>query len=596
MIFAFVGAALMSSGRGKLAWLLWLVAAAQDTRDAGPLVVVGGSDGSGTRAVVSLLQQLGVPLAIDDPVSNDVHAGEVGGWPALVHPLLQAAHDQYQGPVCGMNFPPDPVRTASAGDLVDRTEQLVRQLVRTSREKAPTHSHAARFAGVVALKAPVAMALLPYFRRVSPDLRFIHVVRDGRDIAFSSNQSPVLKFFNASFGSHCWDPETFLSGSEEQSPQDNLMGGLGSSEAAALRGARLWSAWNGGLLAWLRGQQSSDELMTEGGLKFLVLRIEDLSTPECTEAKRRTIAAVAHLTGSGASDQELCCLCESPTDFLGASAELKDTADLESLVSGSSPPSSSPSSSETLASGAEGQGYGKWRHEVTKRPARLGKILEQHLQDITGPTLHAFDYQGIRAPATEEKSAHLAWLQADRGEGCSAADRPDSCFDVRLGAAGNRGLQTKRLVFCSAAPVREAPYTFASHVNRKSWTGVVRRPTAMPIRGWLCPDKGTITISQENSAVVQMLTRLLTRRASDWTLPGQFTALLRKDAARCVIRWRTVAIFRIRIIPAPVPCFHLQRTFFAMRSQSGVGCCDRRGGCAGRELLSVAVRSSPIPF
>ena len=37
-------------------------------------------------------------------------------------------------------------------------------------------------------KAPVAMTLLPFWQALEPKLKFLHVVRDGRDIAFSANQ------------------------------------------------------------------------------------------------------------------------------------------------------------------------------------------------------------------------------------------------------------------------------------------------------------------------------------------------------------------------------------------------------------------------
>jgi hypothetical protein len=47
-------------------------------------VVVGGSDGSGTRSVVALLEKLGVFMVVDDRGTNDVHGAEMGGWPPVV--------------------------------------------------------------------------------------------------------------------------------------------------------------------------------------------------------------------------------------------------------------------------------------------------------------------------------------------------------------------------------------------------------------------------------------------------------------------------------------------------------------------------------
>ena len=37
-------------------------------------------------------------------------------------------------------------------------------------------------------KAPVAMTLLPWWKELNSHFLFIHVLRDGRDIAFSANQ------------------------------------------------------------------------------------------------------------------------------------------------------------------------------------------------------------------------------------------------------------------------------------------------------------------------------------------------------------------------------------------------------------------------
>src|SRR5205085_1459924 len=42
-------------------------------------------------------------------------------------------------------------------------------------------------------KEPRSIYLLPFYRRRMPDLRFLHVVRDGRDMALSSNQNQLRK-------------------------------------------------------------------------------------------------------------------------------------------------------------------------------------------------------------------------------------------------------------------------------------------------------------------------------------------------------------------------------------------------------------------
>jgi hypothetical protein len=51
-------------------------------------------------------------------------------------------------------------------------------------------------------KEPRSIYLLPYFDRTMPTLRFVHFVRDGRDMAFSENQNQLRKH-----GSVVLDPE-----------------------------------------------------------------------------------------------------------------------------------------------------------------------------------------------------------------------------------------------------------------------------------------------------------------------------------------------------------------------------------------------------
>ena len=45
-------------------------------------------------------------------------------------------------------------------------------------------------------KAPVTLLLFPWWAHLLPKVKLLHVVRDGRDIAFSHNQSPVQKYYH----------------------------------------------------------------------------------------------------------------------------------------------------------------------------------------------------------------------------------------------------------------------------------------------------------------------------------------------------------------------------------------------------------------
>jgi hypothetical protein len=66
-----------------------------DRQDASPILIVGGSDGSGTRAFVDVLRELGGLVVADDPETFDVHAAEMfshTGWPGLVNAVLNVTH------------------------------------------------------------------------------------------------------------------------------------------------------------------------------------------------------------------------------------------------------------------------------------------------------------------------------------------------------------------------------------------------------------------------------------------------------------------------------------------------------------------------
>jgi hypothetical protein len=49
-------------------------------------------------------------------------------------------------------------------------------------------------------KEPRSIYLLPFLNEVLPTIRFLHVVRDGRDMAFSDNQKQLLKHGDAVLG------------------------------------------------------------------------------------------------------------------------------------------------------------------------------------------------------------------------------------------------------------------------------------------------------------------------------------------------------------------------------------------------------------
>ncbi len=108
-----------------------------------------------------------------------------------------------------------------------------------------TRHLAARRPGVQAWgwKEPRSIFLLPFLHRQFPSMRFVHVIRDGRDMALSDNQNQLNKHGH-----------TLLSPAEAHLPQ-------------AIRAMLLWSRLN--IQAAEYGKQAL-------GARYLCVRFEDL--------------------------------------------------------------------------------------------------------------------------------------------------------------------------------------------------------------------------------------------------------------------------------------------------------------------------------
>ena len=161
-----------------------------------PVLVVGGTDGSGTRAVTAMLQTMGVPVVSDDPVTLDVHAAEIfcgQGWPALVELVLSYTNN-HDGSCCG-NY--------EWGDLPQEVQELLereittlldtwetkyqvqlhlrklqehhlRKIITYPNERIIQRATNVKFA----IKAPVSMLLLPVLTKIMGKIQFLHVLRE----------------------------------------------------------------------------------------------------------------------------------------------------------------------------------------------------------------------------------------------------------------------------------------------------------------------------------------------------------------------------------------------------------------------------------
>lgn len=103
-------------------------------------------------------------------------------------------------------------------------------------------------------KAPVSMTLVPFFEQAWGQAKFLHVVRDGRDIAFSGNQTPIEKFYK----------HTFAPGTRE-----------GDLKEPELKAIKMWNVWNAGLYQWAAKRNTAGHVKVD----YLLLHVEDLIDP-----------------------------------------------------------------------------------------------------------------------------------------------------------------------------------------------------------------------------------------------------------------------------------------------------------------------------
>jgi hypothetical protein len=145
-------------------------------------------------------------------------------------------------------------------------------------------------------KAPVSQLLLPLFRDLLPAVKFIHVVRDGRDVALSDNQSPVKKFYSTFYDdAHARDLQM------EQND-------FGFESRMKIKALELWNDWNSQIYDY--GKEHAD------GTTFdvLVMRSEDL-----LEDTYSSLLKLADFVGSPKTPQELCCLSRRGLGDMGES-------------------------------------------------------------------------------------------------------------------------------------------------------------------------------------------------------------------------------------------------------------------------------------
>ena len=134
-------------------------------------LIIGATGGSGTRVVARLVRHAGYSLGAHLNDAED--ALEFGPFhDRWINLFLAAEHRQVKLPM-----------TEAERMIEDFRAVLARHL------PAPTEDQVARWGW----KAPRSIYLLAFFHAQFPGSKFIHVLRDGRDMAFSKNQNQLRK-------------------------------------------------------------------------------------------------------------------------------------------------------------------------------------------------------------------------------------------------------------------------------------------------------------------------------------------------------------------------------------------------------------------
>jgi len=129
--------------------------------------VIGATGGSGTRVIASIVRSAGMFIGTDLNAYED--AVEFGGFSdRWINTYVEAGQ-------------------APAPEVTDSMAAELRQLVANHCSTMPADASSWGW------KEPRSIYLLPFFDDEFQGFRFLHVVRDGRDMAFSDNQQQLMK-------------------------------------------------------------------------------------------------------------------------------------------------------------------------------------------------------------------------------------------------------------------------------------------------------------------------------------------------------------------------------------------------------------------
>lgn len=216
-------------------------------------VIIGATGGSGTRVVARIVRRLGVFMGANLNGSEDTAE-------------LFEFYDRWINRFALRDIAP----------LCSEEEHLLRREFSACIRRH--HDANSTSAAAWGWKEPRSIYLLPLFLSIWPEMKFIHVVRDGRDMALSSNQNQPRKHGAA-----------VLRESANVSPE--------------VRAARLWAQVNLDAADFCREHLQG---------RYLLVRFEDV----CSEPLRWS-AAIAGFLGVARPDLDACAAEISPPQSIG---------------------------------------------------------------------------------------------------------------------------------------------------------------------------------------------------------------------------------------------------------------------------------------
>ncbi len=139
-----------------------------------PPLIIGATGGSGTRVVARIARHAGYALGTNLNPAEDA-LDFVPFYDAWINRYVEAEH---RG---------QPLRSSVAEMMAVDFEFALRR--HAGNFQSPVDDDASRWGW----KTPRSIYLLPFFHSRFPAMKFIHLVRDGRDMVFSKNQNQLRK-------------------------------------------------------------------------------------------------------------------------------------------------------------------------------------------------------------------------------------------------------------------------------------------------------------------------------------------------------------------------------------------------------------------